>query len=146
MDTPPMIGMVLVTHGRLAVEFIAALEHVVGDQENIAAVCIGPDDDMEQRRMEILESCAKVDTGSGVVLLTLTLHISRPALSKFIILGGGTVRRQKVYKLRRYTPSSFATTYLNPFALTSSHKPAGWYGITDGPPCLRTNNPAAASA
>ena len=70
MDTPPMIGMVLVTHGRLAVEFIAALEHVVGDQENIAAVCIGPDDDMEQRRMEILESCARVDTGKGVVVVT----------------------------------------------------------------------------
>jgi len=70
MDTPPMIGMVLVTHGRLAVEFIAALEHVVGDQDNIAAVCIGPDDDMEQRRMEILESVARVDTGKGVVLLT----------------------------------------------------------------------------
>ncbi|NNG04567.1 MAG: PTS sugar transporter subunit IIA [Inquilinus sp.] len=65
-----MIGMVLVTHGRLAVEFIAALEHVVGDQDNIAAVCIGPDDDMEQRRLEILESVARVDSGAGVVLLT----------------------------------------------------------------------------
>ena len=65
-----MIGMVLVTHGRLAVEFIAALEHVVGDQQNVAAVCIGPDDDMEQRRLEILESVARVDSGGGVVLLT----------------------------------------------------------------------------
>ncbi|NBC31229.1 MAG: PTS fructose transporter subunit IIA [Alphaproteobacteria bacterium] len=65
-----MIGMVLVTHGSLAKEFIAALEHVVGEQEAIAAVCIGPDDDMEQRRMEILENVAKVDSGDGVVLLT----------------------------------------------------------------------------
>jgi PTS system mannose-specific IIA component len=65
-----MIGMVLVTHGRLAVEFIAALEHVVGPQQNIAAICIGPDDDMEQRRREILESVAKVNNGDGVVLLT----------------------------------------------------------------------------
>jgi PTS system mannose-specific IIA component len=65
-----MIGMVLVTHGRLAVEFIAALEHVVGPQLNIAAVCIGPDDDMEQRRREILDSVAKVNEGDGVVLLT----------------------------------------------------------------------------
>lgn len=65
-----MIGMVLVTHGRLAVEFIAALEHVVGPQQQIAAVCIGPEDDMEQRRREILESVAKVNDGDGVVLLT----------------------------------------------------------------------------
>jgi PTS system mannose-specific IIA component len=65
-----MIGMVLVTHGRLAIEFIAALEHVVGEQEQTAAVCIGPDDDMEQRRLDILNSVAEVDDGSGVVLLT----------------------------------------------------------------------------
>jgi PTS system mannose-specific IIA component len=65
-----MIGMVLVTHGRLADEFIAALEHVVGPQDNIASVCIGPDDDMEQRRQDILDRVARVDTGSGVILLT----------------------------------------------------------------------------
>ncbi len=65
-----MIGVVLVTHGRLAQEFINALEHVVGPQQNMAAVCIGPDDDMEQRRGEIVESVAAVDGGRGVVLLT----------------------------------------------------------------------------
>lgn len=65
-----MIGMVLVTHGRLADELVAALEHVVGPQPSVATVCIGPDDDMEQRRMDILESVAKVDDGAGVVLLT----------------------------------------------------------------------------
>lgn len=65
-----MIGMVLVTHGRLAQELIAALEHVVGSQPNVIAVCIGPDDDMEQRRSEILDSAAKADEGDGVVLLT----------------------------------------------------------------------------
>src|SRR5581483_10640292 len=65
-----MIGMVLVTHGRLADEFIAALEHVVGPQRNIAAVCIGPDDDMEQRRREIIDQVGRVDDGSGVVVLT----------------------------------------------------------------------------
>ncbi len=65
-----MIGVVLVTHGRLAQEFIAALEHVVGPQQNMAAVCIGPDDDMEQRRREIVASVAAVDGGHGVVLLT----------------------------------------------------------------------------
>ena len=65
-----MIGMVLVTHGRLAAEFIAALEHVVGPQKNVAAVCIGPDDNMEQRRQEIVRRVTEVDDGSGVVLLT----------------------------------------------------------------------------
>lgn len=65
-----MIGMVLVTHGRLAAEFIAALEHVVGPQQRVAAVCIGADDDMEQRRRDILDSVAKVEEGDGVVLLT----------------------------------------------------------------------------
>ncbi|MGQ0665354.1 MAG: PTS sugar transporter subunit IIA [Pseudomonadota bacterium] len=65
-----MIGMVLVTHGRLGAEFVAALEHIVGPQRNVAAVSIGPDDDMEQRRTEILDSAAKVDDGSGVVVLT----------------------------------------------------------------------------
>lgn len=65
-----MIGMVLVTHGRLAEELVSALEHVVGPQSNIATVCIGPDDDMERRRADILECVAKTDTGKGVVLLT----------------------------------------------------------------------------
>jgi PTS system mannose-specific IIA component len=65
-----MIGMVLVTHGRLAAEFISALEHVVGPQRNIAAVCIGPEDDMERRRQDILRSVEEVDAGQGVVLLT----------------------------------------------------------------------------
>jgi PTS system mannose-specific IIA component len=62
--------MVLVTHGRLAAEFIAALEHVVGPQRSIAAICIGPEDDMEQRRQDILRSVREVDQGNGVVLLT----------------------------------------------------------------------------
>jgi len=65
-----MIGMVLVTHGRLAAEFIAALEHVVGGQKAIAAVCIGPEDDMEKRRQDILHAVGDVDDGNGVVLLT----------------------------------------------------------------------------
>lgn len=65
-----MIGMVLVTHGRLAAEFIAALEHVVGPQRNIVAVCIGPEDDMERRRQDILHAISEVDAGKGVVLLT----------------------------------------------------------------------------
>lgn len=65
-----MIGLVLVTHGRLALELVAALEHVVGPQETVATVCIGPDDDMEQRRQEIVTKSADVNTGDGVIVLT----------------------------------------------------------------------------
>src|SRR6267143_467499 len=65
-----MIGIVLVTHGRLAVEFRAALEHVVSPQRQIEAVTIGPDDDVEQRRKDIIEAVKRVDTGEGVAILT----------------------------------------------------------------------------
>lgn len=65
-----MIGMVVVTHGRLAEEFIAAMEHVVGPQTALQAISIGPDDDMEQRREDILEAVERVDEGGGVILLT----------------------------------------------------------------------------
>ncbi len=65
-----MIGIILVTHGRLAEEFASALVHVVGPQQQLASVCIGPDDDMEARRAEILQQVKAVDHGDGVVLLT----------------------------------------------------------------------------
>jgi PTS system mannose-specific IIA component len=65
-----MIGLVLVTHGRLAVEFRSALEHVVGPQKQIEAITIGPDDDVEQRRKDIIEAVKRVDTGAGVAILT----------------------------------------------------------------------------
>jgi PTS system mannose-specific IIA component len=65
-----MIGLVLVTHGRLAVEFRAALEHVVGPQGQIEAVTIGPDDDVEERRKDIIEAVRRVDSGDGVAILT----------------------------------------------------------------------------
>ena len=66
-----MIGLVLVTHGRLAAEFVAAIEHVVGEpQTGMLAICIGPDDDMEQRREEIERAVEQVDEGDGVILLT----------------------------------------------------------------------------
>lgn len=65
-----MIGMILVTHGRLAEEFVKAMEHVVGRQEAVATVCIGPKDDMEQRRKEIAAAIKAVDSGEGSVILT----------------------------------------------------------------------------
>ena len=65
-----MIGLVLVTHGLLAKEFVSALEHVVGPQNNIATVCIGPDDDMDKHCEEILKAVRDLDDGGGVVLMT----------------------------------------------------------------------------
>ncbi len=65
-----MIGLVLVTHGKLAVEFRAALEHVVGAQTQIETISIGPDDDIERRRQDILDAVKKVNTSAGVILLT----------------------------------------------------------------------------
>lgn len=65
-----MIGLVLVTHGRLAEEFLNAVEHVVGPQENFETIAIGADDDMEQRRSDIVDAVARADTGAGVIVLT----------------------------------------------------------------------------
>src|SRR6201995_3917314 len=65
-----MLGLVLVTHGRLAQEFIAAMEHMVGPQTNLRAVCIGPEDDIERRQREIAAAAKSVDTGKGVVVAT----------------------------------------------------------------------------
>lgn len=65
-----MIGLVLVTHGRLAEEFVVAMEHVVGKQEQIASICIGPEDDMESRRADIAAAIASVDAGRGVIVLS----------------------------------------------------------------------------
>ena len=65
-----MIGLVIVTHGRLADEFVLAMEHVVGPQRGVRAICIGPEDDMERRRADIIAAAREVDDGSGVILLT----------------------------------------------------------------------------
>ena len=65
-----MIGMILVTHGRLADHFIDAMEHVVGKQEGVATICIGPNDDMGQRRADIADAIRTVDQGQGAIILT----------------------------------------------------------------------------
>ncbi len=65
-----MIGVLIVTHGGLAREFRSALEHVVGPQEQIETISIGPDDDLEMRRSDMLSALARVDSGKGVVVLT----------------------------------------------------------------------------
>jgi mannose PTS system EIIA component len=65
-----MIGLVLVTHGRLAIEFVTAMEHVVGPQPAVVAICIGPEDDMEARRADIAAAIDQVESGRGVIVLT----------------------------------------------------------------------------
>lgn len=65
-----MIGLVIVTHGRLAEEFLKVMEHIVGPQKQVATVCMNPDDDMEEKRKDILEKVKKVDSGKGVLILT----------------------------------------------------------------------------
>ena len=107
-----MIGLVLVTHGRLAVEFRAALEHVVGPQRQIESVTIGPDDDVEQRRKDIIEAVKRVDTGEGVAILTdmfggtpSNLAIScmgRPNVE--VIAGINLPMLVKLAKIREETP------------------------------------------
>ena len=88
-----MIGLVLVTHGQLAQEFHLAMEHVVGAQTAVETVAIGPDDDMEQRRQDILDAVARVNDGAGVVVMTdmfggtpsnLAISIMEPGLIEVV--------------------------------------------------------------
>ena len=85
-----MIGMVLVTHGHLASEFRAALEHVVGPQKQLIAISIGPEDDMERRRADIIEAIHEADSGEGVVLLT-DMFGGTPSNLAISVMNGGKV-------------------------------------------------------
>jgi PTS system mannose-specific IIA component len=107
-----MIGLVLVTHGQLATEFRAALEHVVGPQTQIETVTIGPDDDVEQRRHDIIEAVKSVDSGDGVAILTdmfggtpSNLSISCMSQPKVEVLAGINLPMLvKLAKVRDETP------------------------------------------
>ena len=85
-----MIGMVLVTHGHLASEFRAALEHVVGPQKQIVAISIGPDDDIERRRSDIIDAIHEADSGEGVVVLT-DMFGGTPSNLAISVMNGGNV-------------------------------------------------------
>lgn len=85
-----MIGMVLVTHGRLAIEFRAAMEHVVGPQKQVETITIGPDDDMDQRRRDIMTAVQAVDSGDGVVILTDMFGGTPSNLAISVMNGGKT--------------------------------------------------------
>ncbi|WP_333823138.1 PTS sugar transporter subunit IIA [Pinisolibacter sp.] len=85
-----MIGLVLVTHGDLAKEFVKALEHVVGPQDRVATICIGPEDDMEQRRQDILDAVRSVDDGTGVAILT-DMFGGTPSNLAISVMNGGSI-------------------------------------------------------
>lgn len=85
-----MIGLVLVTHGHLATEFRAALEHVVGRQKQLATITIAPDDDMETRRRDIISAVTSVDTGKGVIILT-DMFGGTPSNMAISLLSPGTI-------------------------------------------------------
>ncbi len=85
-----MIGLVLVTHGRLAAEFVSAMEHVVGPQPAVEAICIGPEDDMEARRSDIGAAIRKVDQGRGVVVLT-DMFGGTPSNLAISLMGSGNI-------------------------------------------------------
>jgi PTS system mannose-specific IIA component len=85
-----MIGLVLVTHGKLAEEFKHALEHVVGPQSAVETVCIGPEDDMDQRRLDIVDAVARADDGSGVIILT-DMFGGTPSNLSISVMDGGRI-------------------------------------------------------
>ncbi|WP_116131288.1 PTS sugar transporter subunit IIA [Tropicimonas sp. IMCC34043] len=65
-----MIGIVIVAHGGLAREYLAAVEHVVGKQVGMRAIAIAPEHDRKSKQAEIFEAANSVDTGDGVVVVT----------------------------------------------------------------------------
>ena len=85
-----MIGLVLVTHGKLAEEFRNALEHVVGPQKYLETVSIGPEDDMDQRRMDIIEAVSRADDGEGVIILT-DMFGGTPSNLSISVMDGGRI-------------------------------------------------------
>jgi mannose PTS system EIIA component len=113
-----MIGIVIVTHGNLAIEFRAALEHVVGRQDQVATICIMPSDDMEERRDAIVKAVAQVDRGDGTVILTdmfggtpsnLAISVMDEAVVE-VIAGVNLPMLVKLARIREECPLSEAIT------------------------------------
>ncbi len=142
-----MIGMILVTHGRLAEELRLAMEHVVGAQRNVDTVCIGPEDDMENRRAEIEDCITRCDTGDGVVLLTDMFGgtPSNLAISMMerggveVIAGVNLPMLVKLAKVRSSQPLSVAVTCAEEagrkYIAAASHVLHGCRGTKDKAGC-----------
>jgi len=86
-----MIGLVIVTHGRLAEEFRLAMEHVVGPQERVRAICIGPDDDMERRRADIVRAAREAGEGADGVILLTDMFGGTPSNLAISVMGGAKI-------------------------------------------------------
>lgn len=124
-----MIGLILVTHGRLAEEFIHAMEHVVGRQEAIAAVCIGPNDDMEVRRSEIRKAIRTVNTGEGAIILT-DLFGGTPSNLAISLLKAGEVEVLAGINLPMLIRLATARKSMNIIAAVTAARDAGRNYIT----------------
>jgi PTS system mannose-specific IIA component len=150
--------MVLVTHGRLADELRSAMEHVVGSQRNVDTVCIGPEDDMENRRAEIEACIGRCDTGDGVVLLTdmfggtpCNLAISMMEKKGVEVIAGVNLPMLvKLAKVRSKQPLADAVTCAEDagrkYIAAASHVLHGCKVNGSAVPCANTNTKAVNGA
>ncbi|MBW8783137.1 MAG: PTS sugar transporter subunit IIA [Novosphingobium sp.] len=131
-----MIGLILVTHGKLAEEFVHAMEHVVGHQEAVATVCIGPNDDMERRRREIADAIRKVDSGDGVIVLT-DLFGGTPSNLAISLMQAGKIEVIAGINLPMLIRLAKARTAMNVREATAAARDAGRNYITIASEFLR---------
>jgi PTS system mannose-specific IIA component len=124
-----MIGLILVTHGKLAEEFVHAMQHVVGKQDAIATVCIGPNDDMEARRKEIAEAVKQVDVGAGAIILT-DLFGGTPSNLAISLMQAGKVEVIAGINLPMLIRLAKARTSMNVAQATAAARDAGRNYIT----------------
>ena len=143
--TTHMIGLILVTHGRLADQFVEAMEHVVGEQDAIVTVCIGPSDDMEQRRSEIASAIGAVDKGDGVIVLT-DLFGGTPSNLAISLLERGRVEVIAGINLPMLIRLAGARTKMNVTEAVVAAQEAGRNYITVASELLGDDNKASAAA
>lgn len=137
-----MIGLILVTHGRLADQFVEAMEHVVGPQEAIITVCIGPNDDMEQRRADIANAIASVDTGEGAIILT-DLFGGTPSNLAISLLDAGRIEVIAGINLPMLIRLAGARKLMDVTAAVQAAQAAGRNYITIASELLNTDTAAA---
>ncbi|MDJ0976938.1 MAG: PTS sugar transporter subunit IIA [Erythrobacter sp.] len=139
-----MIGLILVTHGRLAEQFVDAMEHVVGKQDAIATVCIGPSDDMEQRRSEIARAIEEVEAEKGVIILT-DLFGGTPSNLAISLLEAGRVEVIAGINLPMLIRLAGARQTMSVTQAVEAAQEAGRNYITVASELLGQDNEAAAS-